>query len=134
MQLSSTLVVGPGQGAHQREQAVVVLRVQRANLVAQGILHALPRDLGDQAVGTHADRPVDPPRRHVRADGVERVRPGLHVGVHGVDEGAVDVQDDSVGRDGLHLLITCFVLSGDVPDRPLGKPGVMPGEGPHGRA
>ena len=53
-------------------------------------------DLGDELVASHADRPVDAPQRRVEIVSPERAGPGQGVVVVAVDEGSVDVEDDSV--------------------------------------
>ncbi|GHG47401.1 hypothetical protein GCM10017567_82400 [Amycolatopsis bullii] len=54
---------------------------------------------GQQLAGTLADRAVHAPRVDVPVQRVERPAPGVDVEVVGVDEGAVDVEQDR-GGDG----------------------------------
>ncbi len=80
---------GAAQVARALEEAVGVSVRDAVRVV--GATTEQPRQ---HAVAAHADGAVDPPHRHVVSVVGERLRPADHVVVDGVDERAVEVQQD----------------------------------------
>jgi len=58
----------------------------------------LPRDRPDEQPAAHPDPPVDAPSVDDEAALLERLLPGHDMGIHRVDEGAVEVEDEGAHR------------------------------------
>jgi hypothetical protein len=68
-------------------------------------LDLVTADVSDDLVAAHADRPMQPPYRQCDVEVAESAVESQGVLVVGVDEGAIDVEDRSVG----HMLSSCAV-------------------------
>jgi hypothetical protein len=88
---------GPS-GGKQLEVELAVTPLQTL-LLFQGQRPAdLARDRTGEEPAAHADTTVDAPAVDANAGFVERLLPCHHVGVHGVDQGAVEVEDEGAHR------------------------------------
>jgi len=67
--------------------------VTLAQRLAQVVVDLLVQHRGNELIAAHADVAVDLPGRHLVAVGVEGALPGDRVVVVGVDERAVDVEN-----------------------------------------
>jgi hypothetical protein len=63
----------------------------------------LARDRTGEEPAAHADTTVDAPAVDANAGFFERLLPGHHVGVHRVNQGAVEVEDEGAHRSILSL-------------------------------
>ncbi len=92
-------------GSIEGPQKVRHFRVALAVLILRLVAHSVAL-IADQAVeelgGVHADGLVDPPGFHPATGRVERVHPRRHMGVIGVHQRPVDVEQDcgDAARDG----------------------------------
>src|SRR5216684_266594 len=94
-----------GDGAGQRPalgqelpEQLAVPALQRLRLIRREIVADLARHRAGEQAAAHAHAPVDPPAVDGHARLVERLLPGEDVGVDGVDQGAVEVEDERPHR------------------------------------
>ena len=93
---SRTRSAAPGRGSDLGAQRLVLVQPALAQVVAVALLDLVAGDGGDELVAAHADGAVDLPQRHVDVEAAEGPRPREGVVVGGVDQGAVDVEQDGV--------------------------------------
>ena len=80
-----------GQREAERRLLLVFLEVQRVGLLGE---LRIEHELGQELIGALADLPMDGGARNHQPHGMKGARPGIDVQVVGIDERAVDVEED----------------------------------------